>query len=57
MIIQWIKEKLLCRTRKTRHNVIKLTWQKAELEQLLARKDSMTPEEFRRAYQRLVAEK
>ena len=54
MILQWIEEKLIQRTNKTKHNIVKLNWKKAELETLLANKDTMSPEEFARAYQRLM---
>lgn len=54
MIIQWIEEKLTQRECKIRHDITKLNWKKAELERLLANKESMTPEDFRRAYQRLI---
>ena len=53
MIIKWIQEKLLCRISKTKHNIIKLNWKKADLETLLENKDNMTPEEFQIAFQRL----
>lgn len=54
MILQWFKEKLSQRASKTRHNIVKLNWKKAELEKLLENKDTMTPEEFQRVYQRLI---
>lgn len=54
MISQWFKEKFSQRTSKTKHNIVKLNWKKAELERLLANKDTMTPEEFQRAYQCLI---
>ena len=38
MILQWIYEKLLQKRDKERHNVIKLEWQKAELERKIAMK-------------------
>ena len=53
MILQCLKEKLIQRTQKSKHEIIKLKWQKAKLENLLANKDNMSPEEFLRAYQRL----
>lgn len=53
MIIHFIKEKLKQRCNKTRHNTVKLAWQKAELQRLLENKDTMTPEEFQEAYRRL----
>lgn len=46
-LLQWIQKKILQR----KHSVVKLRWKKAELEQLLAKKDTMTPEEFKKAYQ------
>ena len=55
MIIQWLKRKLLQRANKTRHNIIKLNWEKAELETLLEKKDKMTPEEFQREYLKCIA--
>lgn len=54
MILQWFKEHLIRRVSKTRHNIVKLNWNKAELEKLLENRDTMTPEEFKREYQRLV---
>ena len=54
MIIKWLKDKLLQRTQKSKHDIIKLEWQKAKLENLLANKDNMSLEEFKREYQRLV---
>ena len=54
MILQWFTEKLIQRTNKTKHNIVKLNWKKAELETLLANKDAMSPEEFMRAYQELI---
>ena len=35
MILQWIEKKLKQKAFQERHNVIKLRWQKAELEKLL----------------------
>lgn len=53
-MLRWIKERLLQRTGKTKSNIVKLNWKKAELEKLLAQKENMTPEEFRRAYNNLI---
>ena len=50
MILRWIQNKILQR----KHDIVKLKWKKSELEGLLANKDTMTPEEFSRAYQILV---
>lgn len=36
MIISWIYNKLIQKRDKERHNVIKLEWQKAELERKIA---------------------
>lgn len=44
MILQWIEKKLKQRAFQERHNVMKLEWQKAELERKIAeakRKKSM----------------
>lgn len=54
MILQWLKKKLMQRAFKTKHNVVRLNFKKAELEKLLAQKDKMTPEEFRNAYNKLI---
>ena len=54
MILQWFTDNLLQRTQKTKHDIIKMNWQKAKLENLLANKDSMSPEEFLREYQKLT---
>lgn len=36
MIIQWIEKKLKQRVARTKHNVVKLSWQKAELQRKIA---------------------
>ena len=54
MILQWFQEKLIQRTQKSKHDIIKLEWQKAKLENLLANKDNMSPIEFKREYQKLI---
>lgn len=54
VFIQWITDKMAQRTNKTKHEVIKLRWKQVELEKLIANKENMTPEEFRRAYNNLI---
>lgn len=54
MIIKWIEERMIQKNQKSKHEIIKLKWQKARLENLLANKDNMSPEEFHRAYQKIV---
>ena len=53
-MIRWLHDILIRQANRKKHDVVKLNWKKAELEKLLAAKDTMTPEEFMKEYQKLI---